>query len=198
MGSAWSSDLFGLLSGQGFIGSRLMDFTDAVGNGSETHVVGKPFTTMDVGSVAGSGAGVGTGIVGIDPSLTSTTIFSQALGLFGQSGSRLQDLCDALGQNLVNQMATAQLTSTHSPVFAGVGTVDVGSIGVVGPAWGTAMQTEGDGSGFIGSQWPNLALAIGVGFFTGVSSGGTGTVTISGSPSGTPSGGAGTGAGTLS
>jgi hypothetical protein len=195
-GSAWSSDLYGRLSGIGFLGSRLHDFTDAIGNGSQLHVVGKAFATSDVGTIAGAGVGSGTGISGVDPSLVSSTIYATAIGLFGQFGSRLQDLCDALGQNVVAQMLTAQLDSTHTPVFAGVGTIVVNSITVVGPAW--ASSIEGAAPGFIGNKWPDLAQAIGQGFFTGVFSGGTGTVTITGSPSGIPSPGAGSGVGTIS
>lgn len=202
VGAAWSADLFGKLSAIGFIGSRLMDFTDAVGNGSQTHIVGKSFTTTDTGSVPGVGTGTGVGIVGIDPMLVSTTIFATALGLFGQFGARLQDCCDALGQNIVDQMALADLASNHTPVFAGAGVVDVGSIPVVDAGWGGDIETEGDGSGFIGSQWPNFALAIGTGFAAGVIAGGTGNVTISGSFGGSvppgPVPGAGTGSGTIS
>lgn len=200
-GSAWSADLYGRLAAIGFIGSRLMDFTDAVGNGSQSHVVGKAFQTQDVGQIFGiASPGTGNGINGVSDSLASSTIFSTAMGLFGQSGSRLQDLCDALGQNVQAQMLTAQLTSTHAPVFSGVGTVVVGSITVVGPAWASSIESQA--GGFQGSRWPDLAQAIGQGFFTGVISGGTGTVTISGSYAGSfppgPLPGSGSGAGTLS
>lgn len=195
VGSTWSAALFGALNSMGFTGSRLMEFTDAVGNGSQAHVVGKTFATVDVGTIPGAGVGVGTGVVSINDPLVSTTIFSTALGTFGQFGNRLQDTCDAIAATLVGQMANADLNSTHSPVFAGSGTIVPGSIPVVGPAWGAAIQAAAPA--FIGSQWGNYANAIGVGCAAGFATA-TGTVTISGSPAGTPSGGGGSGSGVIS
>lgn len=191
----WSADLFGRLQADNFLGSELMSFTDAVGNGSQLEVVGAPFTTTDVGSTPGAGTGVGVGITGIDPSLAASTIFSTALSLFGQSGSRLLDLANHMGDTLEAQMLLADLASTHAPVFLGTGTVDIGSIGVADASWASSIESAAPG--FIGSEWPNFALAIGTGYATAVLAGGTGTVVISGA-GGIPVPGAGTGVGIIS
>lgn len=198
IGSAWSTELYGELTANGFIGSELTNFTDAIGIGSANHVVGQTFTTTDIGSIPGSGAGVGVGITGVDPVYISDQIFSYSVASFGQSGSKLKDVCDALGNTCKNQMELATLTSTHSPVFTGVGNIDIGSISVVGLDWGSEIESQGSGSGFIGTKWPDWAEAIGVGQAEGVILDGTGVVNISGSPSGTPSPGGGTGTGVIS
>ena len=191
----WSAALFADLAGKGFVGSRLMDFTDAVANGSVIHVVGKSFTTTDVGTVPGAGTGSGTGITSILEAIVASTIFSTSSGSFGSFGSRLQDVADSVATILVAQMLTATLTSVHAPVFAGVGTVDAGSIPVVGPVWGLAIKDAAPT--FLGTEWPNFSNAIGVGCAAGFAAA-TGSVTIVGSPSGSPSGGGGVGSGTIS
>lgn len=200
VGATWSATLAGLLSGIGFIGTRLMDFTDAVGNGAESHVVGKPFTTTDTGQVPGIGVGTGTGVVGMNSAAMSAGIFSQAVGFFGQSGSRLMDLCDQIAAANLTEMAKALLSSNHTPVFSGAGVVDVGSVGVVGPDWGNAIESAAPS--FIGSQWGNFAQALGGGQANEILASGTGNVAISGTFTGsTPPGpvpGAGTGSGTIS
>ena len=203
-GAAWSSALFGDMSGKGFGGSRLMDFTDAVGPGSQTHVVGKPFTTTDAGLIPGAGPspGTGTGITALVGATISTLVFGLAVGLFGQAGAWLMDLTDSIGDTCEAQMLTALLTSTHSPVFSGAGVVDVGSVGVIPAGWGSDIDAAGSGLGFVGVHWPDLANAIGMGCGQHVIAAGTGNVTISGSFGGsTPPGpvpGAGVGAGVIS
>ena len=194
-GSNWSTTLLASLGGKGFVGTRLSDFTDAVGNGGQSHVVGKPFTTTDVGTVPGTGAGTGTGIVGMVAAAISSLIFAAASASFGQFGTRLMDVTDSIADACLSEMALATLTSTHSPVFAGTGTVDVGSIPVVAAGWGTAIFAAAPS--FLGTQWNNFAQALGE-QATNVLAAGTGTVTIAGSPSGDPSGGAGTGVGVIS
>lgn len=199
IGAAWASDLMGRLSSSGFNGSKLSEVTTAVGNGSMMAVVGKPFTTMDVGTVPGVGAGTGVGVMGLSASTISSEIFSTCVSTFGQSGDKLQDFCDAMAASCVAQMALATLVTVDTPVFAGVGTIVTGSIGVDPSSWGSAIAGLGSASGLIGSQWMNWANAIGKGHADGVKNTGTGMVTIVGSPtSPTPVPGAGTGTGTIS
>ena len=180
VGANWSNTLFASLSGKGFTGSKLMDFTDAVGIGSVTHVVGKGFTTTDVGLGPGAGAGIGTGVTALTSSVISAAIFNAAASAFGQTGSKLQDVCDSIGDACVSEMANATLTSTHAPVGVGTGVVDVGSVAVDAPGWGSDIESQGSGAGFIGSEWPNFATAIGIGCAQDVLASGTGTVVISG------------------
>jgi len=194
-GSSWSTFLFASLQSKGFVGSRLMDFTDAVGNGGQSHVVGKAFTTTDTGTIPGTGSGTGTGITGLIAATISSLIFAASSAIFGQFGSRLMDVTDSVGDAAVAELALALLTSTHSPVFAGSGVVDIGSIPVVAAAWGSAIQAAAPS--FLGGQWPNFAQALGE-QATHVLANGTGSVTITGSPTGAPVPGVGTGSGTIS
>jgi len=201
-GPNWSATLQGLLAGKGFVGTRLSDFTDAVGNGGQTHVVGKAFTTTDAGLVPGAGPspGVGVGVTGISGPAISTLIFALATGFFGQSGSKLMDTTDAIGDACVAELALADLNSTHAPVFSGSGVVDVGSIGVIPAGWGSDIDAAAPS--FIGSQWSNFANAMGMGQANHVLAAGTGNVVISGSFGGSsppgPLPGAGVGAGVVS
>ena len=204
IGAAWSTALFGLLAAKNFIGSRLMDLTDAVGLGSETHVVGKPFATVDTGLIPGAGPspGTGVGVIGLIGAQASSSCFARCVQAFGQAGEFLQDFCDSLGDALVSQMALATLTSQHTPVFSGSGVITPGSIGVVGVDWGASIETEGVGLQFQGQFWGDFADAMGQGMADEVLALGTGNVTISGSFGGsTPPGplpGAGAGTGNLS
>jgi hypothetical protein len=199
VGSAWSSTLFGTLQGMGMTGNRLHDFTDAVGNGSQMSIVGKPFTTMDVGLIMGVGVGVGSGISGIAPGDVTMAVYGNCQA-FGFTGARLMDICTAIGSAMVSTIANAVLTSTHAPVFNGAGSVVVGSIGVVGSEWGSNVHSAA--ASFQGSRWPDFANAIGMGQAAQVLAKGTGTVTISGTFTGPappgPIPGAGVGAGTIS
>jgi len=195
--AGWGPALQTNLQAKGFGGSQLANFTNAIGNGSESHVIGKAFTTTDVGTVPGNGVGSGVGITGLNQVNISDSIFNAAVAFFGQAGSRLRDCTDSIAQVCVQQMALATLISTHNPVFVGTATVDVGSVAVVGSAWGSGIQGVGDGFGFVGSQWPNFSSAIGTGQAAEVLAVGTGTLIITGSPTGPPVPGGGTGAGTI-
>lgn len=200
VGSRWSDTLFGSLTGKGFVGIAERRFTDAVGLGSVAHVVGKPFATTDVGLVpsAGPAPGAGVGVVGFSQSLVSDDVFNESVSRFGTQGIRLRDVCDSIGETCVAEMNQATLTSVHTPVFAGTGTIVPGSIGVVGPDWGTSIFGVGVGLQFQGIRWNDWSQAIGIGQAMNVQNFGTGSVVISGSPSGIPVPGAGAGTGTIS
>lgn len=194
-GGAWASDLYGRLSGAGFTGTELSTFTSAVGMGSATHVVGQSFMTVDVGVVAGAGVGTGTGITGLSSGTISSSIYGLAVGYFGQAGTKLQDLCDAVAASCVAILGQASLSSIDAPVYAGTGTITPGTITVNGSTWGSLIQTQG--ASFMGSQWGSLASAIGMGQALDVLSSGTGTLVITGGGSGSGPG-SGTGTGTIS
>jgi len=194
-GAAWAADLYAQFTGIGFDGAQLSNFTSFVGNGSANHVIGQSFMTMDTGVVAGSGMGTGMGITGISSSNISDNIYSLCVQSFGQAGPKLRDFTDAIGRACVTALGQATLMSTDSPVFAGTGMIDIGSITVSGDAWGSSIETQG--ASFVGSQWPNFTKAIGQGQAMEVLAAGTGTLTITGTGSpGSP--GTGTGTGTIS
>lgn len=198
VGAAWSSTLYGNLVAQGLNGSHLQKFCDAVGLGSAGHVVGKTFATVDVGTVPGAGVGSGVGVVAIVGASISSKIYGYSVAAFGQAGTYLQKVCDAIGQTCVSQMALATLTSSHAPVFAGAGTITPGSISVVPSGWGGLINSQGSGLGFVGTFWPQFADAIGKGQGEEVMAVGTGVVAIAGSPTGLPVPGGGSGTGVIS
>lgn len=201
-GASWTNTLYGKLTAMGFRGRRLRELCEAVGMASEGHVVGKPFATADVGQIFNSppfAPGAGVGITALDGALATSTTFAACQAAFGHAGRRLHDFCEAFGQTLPIEMLTATLTSQHMPVFDGVGTVVVGSIGVSEGPWGSLIESEGRSRQFRGRLWPDFAAAMGKGYATEVLQQGTGTVVIAGSYGGSfppgplPGAGAGTG-----
>ena len=195
--SAWSSDLFGRLSSLGFNGTELDTFASAVGIGSAESVIGKSFVTVDVGTISGSGTGLGTGITGLSPGMIASNIFGLASSQFGQAGIHLMDFCTAIAESCVAQLALATLMSVDAPVFTGVGTITPGSITVVPMAWGSLVQSSAPT--FVGTEWPAFANAIGQGQALEVIAAGTGTLVITPVPIPAPTGpGTGAGAGTIS
>jgi hypothetical protein len=197
-GSAWGNDLYGRLVGMGFLGSALPKFTTAVGDGCALEVIGKSFTTVDVGTVPGAGIGTGTGITGLNAATMSNEIFAMCVSLFGQEGTKLKDTCDAIAATCVAQLGNATLMSVDAPVVLGVGTITVGSITVDPSSWSSLITTQGDAAGFLGAQWPTWAMAIGSGQSQEVLAAGTGTLVIAGPTPGSPAPGGGAGTGTIS
>lgn len=196
-GSNFSSTMQALfLSLVGTIGSSTPDLTDAVGQGGiDDSLIGGTFATVDVGTVPGAGVGIGTGLTNVTDSGVSSLIFTELAAAFGGGGSNLPDLCDAAGGAFAAEVALATLSSTHSPVFSGTGTI-VGGVIPVAPQ-GPAIEVAGIANGMLGSHWGDTANAIGDAFTTALLSA-SGEVTISGSSSGETSGGGGTGTGTVS
>ena len=183
------------LAGFGAIGSNRTIFSNAVAAGIVMSIAGKSFTTTDTGSVSGTGAGSGTGIVG----LTSSNMVSTALGVMISQGVNASNLMTAIMNAVVSHLSSsATLTSTHTPVFSGSGTVDIGSIPVVITEMKSNIESQLTSVGANGVNKSNLSLAIATGIVTEILAAGTGTVTISGSPSGTPSPGSGSGSGVIS
>ncbi len=186
------------LAGFGASGSNRTIFANKVAAGIVMSIVGKPFATSDTGLVPGVGAGSGTGITG----LSSSAMSSVAVATLISTGANAQKLMDAIMNATVSHLGSATLTSTHSPVFLGTGTVTVGSIVVVIPEMASNIQTQLSGAGANGANLANLCLAIATGVCTGILSSGTGTVTITGTFTGsTPPGplpGSGSGVGVIS
>jgi hypothetical protein len=194
-GSRFSNSLYATLMGMGFVGSRLHEFTDAVGIGSDNHVSGKAFETNDNGEVSGSGMGMGTGLTGIVSTTVGTAIFALATGS-GFVGAKLFDTCEAIGTDLVIEMGFASLASTDSPVYEGTGLIIPGSIAVTESGWNSEIYSQGTSEGFMGSRWSDYSNAIAGGCVTGFLTA-TGMLTITGSGSGSGTG-TGTGMGHIS
>lgn len=183
------------LTSAGANGYNKIPFSTAVAQGIVMSIVGKSFATTDVGTVPGSGTGNGTGIVG----LSSSNMVNTALGVMTSTGVNAQPLMQAIMTAVVSHLSSsATLSSSHTPVYLGTGTVNIGSIAVVTSEMASNIQSRLANAGAVGVNMPNLSLAIATGIVTEILAAGTGTVTITGSPSGTPSPGAGSGTGVIS
>lgn len=197
-GTAWANDLYARLVGIGFQGSYLERFTNTIGMASAEAVIGRAFTTLDIGAVPGNGVGTGTGITGLNEATMSSNMYSLSVASFGQEGAKLKDTCDQIAASCIAQLGNATLATIDSPVYAGTGTIVTGSITVDPSSWSSLISAQGDSSGFLGAQWPSWAQAIGTGQAMEVIADGTGSVTIVGSPYDPPGPGTGSGTGTIS
>jgi len=177
-GSNMSSIMEALGIGSGFAGSGWGDNCDAVGIGTIDALIGLAFTTTDNGNITGAGSGSGIGVLGVDSSALSNAILSAMATAFGQAGPDLADYCDAAAQSLAAELALATLTSTHGPVYAGSGNIDVGSLMPVGTLISSGIFLEGVAAGLLGDSWADVADVIGPEFADEISASGTGTVTI--------------------
>ncbi len=183
------------LAGFGATGANRTIFSNKVAAGIVMSVVGKTFATSDTGTIPGTGVGSGTGISG----LSSSSMSSLAVATLISTGVNAHKLMDAIMNATVSHLGSAAtLTSSHTPVYLGTGTIVVGSIPVLIPEMAGNIQTQLSGAGATGANLANLCLAIATGVCTGIISSGTGTVTIVGSPTGTPSPGSGSGTGVIS
>lgn len=192
--SALGSLIDSNLSSAGANGSNKTIFSNAIAAGIVMSIVGKSFSTIDVGTIPGTGVGVGTGLTGI----SSANMSSVAIAALPSTGTNAVPMMDAIMNAVQTHLATATLSSTHTPVFAGSGTIVVGSIPVVQSEMAGNIESQLSSAGANGSNKFALANAIAAGICTEILVAATGTVTISGSPSGTPSPGGGSGTGVIS
>jgi hypothetical protein len=197
LGAHMTGTIIGTMTAAGLIGTSVPSFAMAVGDGSITPIIGAPFTTTDIGTVPGAGVGTGVGLTGPVDSLIAQAIFVGLVSKFGSAGDSLLDITDSVAGAFVAELALATLTSTHTPVFAGSGTIVVGSISVPASAIADMIEQSGVASGFLGDSWPDIAEVIGQEFSSGLALA-TGSLVIAGAPTGTPAPGAGTGSGSIS
>ena len=197
LGAHMTGTIIGTMTAAGLIGTSVPSFAMAVGDGSITPIIGAPFTTTDIGTVPGAGVGTGVGLTGPVDSLIAQAIFVGLVSKFGSAGDSLLDITDSVAGAFVAELALATLTSTHTPVFAGSGTIVVGSISVPASAIADMIEQSGVASGFLGDSWPDIAEVVGQEFSSGLALA-TGSVVIAGAPTGTPAPGAGTGSGSIS
>lgn len=182
------------LAGFGAIGSNKSIFSNAVAAGIVMTLVGKTFSTSDIGTIPGAGTGIGTGLTG----LIAPTMASIAVAALPSTGTNASPLMQAIMNAVVSHLGSnTTLTSSHTPVFAGTGTVVIGSIPVTISQMASNIDSQLSSAGAAGSNKTILSTAIATGVVSGIMLA-TGTVTITGSPGGTPSGGAGSGTGVIS
>lgn len=193
--SALGSLIDANLASAGAVGSNRTIFANKVAAGIVMSIVGKTFTTNDVGTVPGVGAGTGTGITG----LSSSTMASLAVATMTSTGTNAMPMMTAIMNGVVSHLSSsASLASVDTPVYLGTGTIVVGSIPVVIAEMAGNIESQLSGAGAVGVNLPNLCLSIATGICTNIISSGTGTLTITGSPTGTPAPGSGSGTGVIS
>jgi hypothetical protein len=179
--SRMSAAIQSSLASKGNSGSNLSTFCSALGNGSVRSLVGKTFNTIDTGTTPGSGVGTGIGIQGVSASAISKACQAYYLMEFGTMGPLFPDIADAYSQALEAELLSATLTSSHSPVFAGSGVIQPGSLKVSASEWSSSIQTAAPT--LLGSDWPRFCEVLGKGSSFAMTAA-TGQVTISGA--GTP------------
>lgn len=156
-----------------FNGTQLDNFCNALGNGIITSVTGfLTFTTSDLGLPLGSGTGIGSGILGLSNSTISADIFSKGQTFWSAyqndgPGKKWEDICNAVGISVKSHFSSAAiLTSVHTPVLNGTGTVITYS-GVTISAMKTAIVNAAPSSWSApGARFPELAEAVATGVVT--------------------------------
>lgn len=191
--SALSSLIEKNLSKYGNGGVNRKKFCDAVAKGIVMTIVGKPFITQDVGTVAGPGVGNGTGI----QTLQYADMTQIALSMMPSKGENAQKFYDAINMAVVDHLKTASLKSTHTPVAIGVGTImHISSI--LAPEMMNNIDQQLQANGAKGVNRKIFCLCVATGICTDILQNSTGQVIIIGSPIGIPAPGAGVGAGVIS
>lgn len=194
IGASLSTTMVGLLAGKGFVGPDVKKLTDACGLGSQLSIVGKTFSTIDTGTIPGTGVGTGVGLI-IQAPLVTAAYVGQAAGA-GFVGPNVMDVGDAFGQALQITAAQATLISMHTTVFVGTGIVVPGSVGTVESEWGSNIFSQGTSLGLLGQDFQKLGNALAAGGAAAMALA-IGTVVIAGAPTGIPVPGAGTGTGNI-
>ena len=171
-------------------------FSMKVAEGIVMSIRNKPFATIDVGLVPGAGTGTGVGIVGLSEDHMTET----ALALFPSQGKNARPLVMAIMKATKEHlMAKALLTSNHAPVYTGVGTVQVGSIGVSKDEMSENIDEKLKSADANGENRKKFCDAIAAGVALELIGFGTGVVAITPTPPTppTPVPGAGSGTGVI-
>ena len=191
-GPVWSAFLYSQFLAKGYTGASLLTFATAIGTGSVNSITGKSFTTADTGTVTGTGSGTGTGLIVSD---ITSSLFSKFVSK-GYVGSQLLNMCSAISTAFVSQCITITLTSSHTSVFSGSGSVIASSIPVTKAQWMSNMILLAPT--FLGPDWIIICDVIGDVCSNELKSS-TGLVTITGSVTiPPPIPGSGSGSGSLS
>ena len=197
VGSAMAAELVSVLTGNGFAGPDLPFFCNALGNGIVASTVGKAFSTTDVGSGPSAGVGAGIGLTGyLAPAALSAMLAEATLKGFILT-PEASNVYDSVSQAYSNQLALATLTSAHTPVYLGTGTVVPGSISIPKGPTSSTIASIGVGLGMLGADYADFCDVVAAGIEAGVAAL-TGTVIIAGPPPPTPAPATGSGTGVIS
>jgi hypothetical protein len=172
--SFWNANLISQFTIVSFVGTSVVDLTDALSKGFTNHISGKSFTTVDTGFVGSSGGiGNGVGLI-VNDSIITSSIYASMLSK-GFSGIQLLPLCQAIGIACNITLLTATLTSTHT-LLSGVGNVLPISISV--SSSGMSLQIQGSTTVLVGEKFPDFCDAVSEGLVSAIQSISIGVVTI--------------------
>ena len=197
VGPAMAAELLGTLTGAGLIGPSLPFFCSALGLGLVSATVGQTFTTTDTGSGPSAGIGVGVGLTLAPTSAMKAAMLVEGLSKGFVPTPEAEAVYDAIATAYTNQLALATLTSTHTPVFLGSGTVVPGSIPITKASASGIVGPLGQGLGMLGDSWLDFSDVVCAGIEVGILAA-AGTVVITGAPPPTPAPATGSGSGIIS
>jgi len=175
-----------------WMGDRVMDFCTAFGTGIIGTLTGKSFTTKDTGMVEGEGVGMGTGIVGVSDAVIKNAMYQQLINQ-NMDEKELLDLCSAVGRSIVFELKNATLSSTHKPVYYGIGQIVASSIVFTS---GECSNNISLASSYVDKHWKLIFDAIEIGVVEGFKTA-TGVLAIKGNFLKVSSPGTGFGAGII-
>jgi len=190
LAATMSATMQQLFLASGLVGTSSLSFCSAVSTGSQLAVVGKPFSTTDIGMAPGAGPAVGKGVgLIVDSNLIKAAILSKGISS-GLLGTDFSKVATAAAKAFAATLALADLSSTHAPVYSDTGQVVLGSIPVTANAISNNIIKAGKLSGLLGQDFSKVAKAIGFGFSEGLKLA-TGSVMIKGAPGSSPAPGSG-------
>lgn len=164
LGVTFAAKLLTGFSSVGFVGMSTPILAQAIGDGAMLKILGTPFDTIDTGTGTGTGVGTGVGLVGIVGAVVAAQIQTAIISSSGSPPTPdMINMTNAIGDALQQEVALATLITSHSPMYVGVATITPGSIGVTGSDVGDSIKNTGILASFIGSDWPDIAKAIGTG-----------------------------------
>jgi hypothetical protein len=173
------------MNANSLLGAAIPQLAGAVANGLIAYAAsGITVVTVDTG-LAGSGTGIGFGIILATPVLQGT--LSASLAGASMLGTAAIQLANALAAGFSQALGMANINTIHAGVGSGTGVVTlVPSSGIM------TFNGAFSGAGLIGVSANILASAIATGFDSALSSA-TGVVTITGAAGTSPAAGAGSG-----
>lgn len=176
-GPVFSGLLMTQFAAQGFTGAKLLQMSNAIGNGVANYLLASAYYQgTSVGIIAG--AGVGTGFVqGVVGPVTGANIMSMMTAV-GFTGSKALQISNAVGNAFASFIVMGIVNSSSIGMAVGTGTGKI--IGIAGPAMASSIMGMFSAVGFTGAKVPQLSSAIGNGICNTILSSGIVITTIVG------------------
>jgi hypothetical protein len=176
-GPVFSSLLMSQFAAQGFTGAKLLQMSNAIGNGVSNYILSSAYY-QGVSTGVGPGVGIGTGTIkGIESPIATSNIQVAMLSQ-GFTGTKTFQLSSAIGNAFSSFIYTGIVNSSSAGVAVGNG---VGKLlGVVGQVMSLSILNMFYSVGFTGSKILQLSNAIGNGICNTILSVGIVTTVIVG------------------